>query len=157
MKRKRQQMNLERTKTTSDLDPITNPMRQTLNTIEDLRDFLHGLANAVDNKEMGVLRRAAHHTQSVFHTAQQMVGLVVWLADPDSLRTTIDEAGLPKGNRLWFRVNGQLFVLTHDHADIILKADSTQGNELARFNDLLTSAEVSTQFQDAVGVPRTSV
>ena len=132
-------------------------MRQTLTTIEHLRDFLHGLAGAVDNKEMGVLRRAAHHTQTVFHTAQQMVGLVVWLADPGSLRTTIDDSGAPKGNRLWFTVNGQPFALTHDHADIILKSGSTHGTELARFNDALTSAEVSTQFQDAVGVPRTSV
>ena len=132
-------------------------MRQTLTTIAQLRDFLHGLANAVDNKEMGVLRRAAHHTQTVFHTAQQMVGLVVWLADPDSLRTTVDEVGIPKGNRLWFTVKGQQFVLTHDHAAIILKSDSTQGNELAHFHDGLSSAEVSTQFQDAVGVTRTSV
>lgn len=132
-------------------------MRQTLSTIAELKAFLHGLADAVDNKEMGVIRRAAHHTQTVFHTAQQMVGLVVWLADPDSLRTTVDGTGAPKGNRLWFTVNGQTFVLTHDHQVIILKSGSTQGVELARFNDALTSAEVSTRFQDAVGVSRTSV
>lgn len=132
-------------------------MQQTLNTIEDLRDFLHGLANAIDNKEMGVLRRAAHHTQSVFHTAQQMVGLVVWLADPDSLRTTIDDSGVSKGNRLWFTVSGQILVLTHDHRDIILRAGSVQGTELARFNDTMTAARVSDQFQVAIGVPRVSV
>lgn len=132
-------------------------MRQTLTTIEHLRNFLRGLANAEDNKEMGVLRRAAHHTQTVFHTAQQMVGLVVWLAEPDSLRTTIDDSGAPKGNRLWFTVNGQTYVLTHDHRDIILKSGSVQGAELARFNDAMTGAEVSDQFQVAIGVPRISV
>ena len=85
-------------------------MRQTLTTIAQLRDFLHGLANAVDNKEMGVLRRAAHHTQTVFHTAQQMVGLVVWLADPDSLRTTVDRKEIACGSQL--KVNSSCLHMT---------------------------------------------
>lgn len=123
-------------------------MPRHITSIGELKVFLTGIPDGTDLPDIGVQGRALHHSQHLYHSIFLLVGMVLALADEDGIETSVNEADLPHGNRLWFWVNGQRFYLSYNREtlEIVLRLDNQQGDRLATFTDSMSKEDIVQEF-----------
>jgi Integron cassette protein VCH_CASS1 chain len=111
-------------------------MPQQVTDVDVLRDYLRG-----------VMDRADHHAQNVNEVALAVAGGVIWRKDDDPLEVMVREGEMK--NVLWFKVNGQRYVLSYNHgaAEIELRRGTTRGNEIASFSNAMPTSQVRAVFR----------
>jgi hypothetical protein len=98
-------------------------MAKRLRTIGDVQEYAAGL-----------LYRSTHHATSQRHNVMALLGYVLAVADPGSIRV-MTRLGEPT-NVAWFEVKGERYCFTYDHAScqLWLRFRSLQGQVLARID-----------------------
>lgn len=95
----------------------------------------------------GVMNRSDHHAQNVGGAALALLGAIMWKGDSASLEV-FGSSG-PRGNVLWVEISGTRYAFTYDHSagTIIMREKTTQGREVARFNNATPTGDIERFFR----------
>jgi len=113
-------------------------MPQAIETVDELQEYLVGVAGRADGHAPGV--------QSVILA---LAGAIVLFKDPGAELSILTREGL-RGNVLWVVIGGERYALSYNHDDdtVEIRRRSWRGPVVARFDNNTTAMEVRRIFAE---------